>query len=75
MASVLKAAYSAAAEGVASSAQATGEQAGGSGLSAFEAGYLHAATAMGMRAGEGTLPPTSYGGPPGSGPEGWSPQQ
>lgn len=62
------------AEGAAGAALAASEQAGSSGLSAFEAGFLHGATAMGMRAGEGALPPTSYGGPPGSGPEGWSPE-
>ena len=63
------------AEGAGGPAQVTDEQAGGSSLSAFEAGYLHAATAMGIRRGEGTLPATSYAGPPRSGPENWSQQR
>ena len=72
LASRRRCAAAGAGEGAAGAAQAAGEQGG---LSAFEAGYLHAATAMGMRGGEGTPPASSYGGPPRSGPEGWSPQQ
>lgn len=43
-------------ENVVPTARPAEEQAGRSNMSAFEAGYLHAATAMGM-------PPASYGAP------------
>ena len=46
-------------------------------MSAFEAGYLHAASAMGLHGGsdQATLPATGYIAPAGSGSEAWNPSQ
>lgn len=69
--------YAGTGEGAGPSAQAAVEQTHGSGMSAFEAGYLHAASAMGLHGGsdQAALSAAGYIAPAGSGSEAWSPNQ
>ena len=64
-------------EGAGPSAQAAVKHTRSSGMSAFEAGYLHAASAMGLHGGsdQANLPAAGYIAPAGSGSEAWNPSQ